>query len=78
MSLTQSIDIKLFINLAGAKWAAICPLRLSKAGKQFDVNALCKQSIDIQNVQITLNVLGIPCTEKKMLCKIACRQKRFI
>ncbi len=44
MSLTQSIDIKLFINLAGVKWAAICPLRLTKAGKQFDVNALCKHN----------------------------------
>jgi hypothetical protein len=57
MSLTQSIDIKLFINLAEAKWAAICPLRLSKAGKQFDVNAVCKPQ-DPKNVETTLNVFA--------------------
>ncbi len=55
MPLTQGIDIKLFINLAEAKWAGICPLWLSKAGKQFDVNAVCKQQ-DPKNVQITFNV----------------------
>ena len=55
MLLTQSIDIKLFISLAESKWAAICPLWLSKAGKQFDVNAVCKQQ-DPKNEEITLNV----------------------
>ena len=55
MSLTQGIDIKLFINLAEAKWAAICPLGLIKAGKQFGVNDVCKQQ-DPKNVEITLNV----------------------
>ena len=43
MSRTHSIDIKLFISLGESKWAAICPLWLTKAGKQFDANAVCKQ-----------------------------------
>ena len=49
MPLTQSIDIKLFISLGESKWAAICPVRLTKAGKQFDANAVCKQR-DSKNV----------------------------
>ena len=57
MSLTQSIDIKLFISLAESKWAAILPLWLSKADKQSDVNAMCKQQ-DPKNVEITLNVFA--------------------